>query len=92
MLWNLPNPLHARRFHLHIWVKSLRHCLMYQGGAVFTQEFYLSFFDADEFVDLLGFAVEEVGDLGLFWEWRNVGNSSTLNSMTLFMFFRICHA
>ena len=34
------------------------------------QEFYLSFFDADEFVDLLGLAVEEVGDLGLlFREW-----------------------
>ena len=30
--------------------------------------FYHSFFDVDEFVDLFGFAVEEVGDLELFGE------------------------
>ena len=54
ILCSFGNPLHPRRFHLRIWVKSLCHCLIYQGGAVFTQEFYFSFFDADEFVDLGG--------------------------------------
>ena len=66
MRWYHPNPLHARRFHLHIPVKSLRYCLIYQCGSLCLQQFYPSFFDADEFVNLFRLAVKEVGDLRLF--------------------------
>ena len=81
MLRYLRNPLHARRFHLYIWVKSLRHCLIYQRGALCLQQFYPSFFDADEFVDLFGFAVKEFDDLDLFlFSWY--GNLKVLNDWT----------
>ena len=66
MRWYLSNPFYTRRFHLHTRVKSLRHCLIYQCGALFLQQFYPSFFDADEIVNLFGLPVKEVGDLGLF--------------------------
>ena len=46
--------------------RPLRHCLVYQGGSVFVQQFYLSFFDVDKFVYLSRLAIKEVDDLGLF--------------------------
>ena len=84
VLWYLPNPLHPRRFHLHIGIKPLRHCLIYQDGSLFLQQFYPSFFDADEFVNLSRLAVEEVGDLGLFFKMGKIGSFSKQSLLEIF--------
>ncbi len=62
----LPNPLHARIFHRHRGVEATGNGILNQDLFALFKQGDLFFFNGNGLIDLRGFAIEEVGDGGLF--------------------------